>query len=517
MINDNKLAFWIENNLNVLFIGKHGVGKTSVIKDAFEKANLNWKYFSTATMDPWVDFIGVPKSVKDGDTEYLELVRPKEFADDKIEAIFFDEFNRSPKKVRNAVMELIQFKSINGKKFNNLRIVWAAVNPDDEEKYDVEKIDEAQLDRFHIHVEVPYKCNSSYFSNKYGKDIASAAISWWDELPLNQKEKVSPRRLDYALMMNSISGNIRDVLPGSSNISKLITVMQFGPVKKTLQRLIKESNAVEAKSFLLLENNYSSSIDHIIKNDEYMKFFFPVMSPEKLASLLTTNKKAFDFITQNVNIDVFAKIVEDVYTVSKKATLKNKIKKVCKGITDLPENIKNMFKAIPKSNVDNLFSVIGVSGIFKRNFNAVKPAWGAHTTSKDKYSNKTWTSFLNDMLFGNTIERRISFRKIQEKLPKSFNSSQEAIDTLKALDTIFKKSHEYTITRILFQGKIVNLSNHCCAEAERLMIIEDNLSVTNGLLTVDRDIMSVIVEASININDKLRDIGKDELFWWVKT
>lgn len=31
-------------------------------------------------------------------------------------------------------MELIQFKSINGKKFNNLKVIWAAINPDDGDK-----------------------------------------------------------------------------------------------------------------------------------------------------------------------------------------------------------------------------------------------------------------------------------------------------------------------------------------------------------------------------------------------
>ena len=154
--NDKKLDFWIQNNSNVLFIGKHGVGKTAMVKDAFDRNGLNFRYFSASTMDPWVDFVGVPrektenkvpeelkiikelaaispqialewiqtnwkmseqsaKSIldhslnrEDGKSS-LELVRPSSFNDD-VEALFFDEFNRSPKKVRNAVMELLQFK-----------------------------------------------------------------------------------------------------------------------------------------------------------------------------------------------------------------------------------------------------------------------------------------------------------------------------------------------------------------------------------------------------------------------
>ena len=125
-LKNEKLDFWIQNSYNVLFVGKHGVGKTSIIKNAFERAGLRWKYFSASTLDPWVDLVGVPKEIQTEEGNYLDLVRPKEFQYDEVDALFFDEFNRSHKKVRNAVMELLQFKSINGKKFNNLKIVWAA-------------------------------------------------------------------------------------------------------------------------------------------------------------------------------------------------------------------------------------------------------------------------------------------------------------------------------------------------------------------------------------------------------
>jgi len=172
MINEYKLKFWIDKNLNVLFVGKHGVGKTTTVLNAFNEAKLKWLYFSGSTLDPWVDFIGVPKEQKDENGNvYLDLVRPKHFQNDEVEAIFIDELNRSHKKVRNAVLELIQFKSINGKKFPHLRIVWAAINPDNEDeeeegnelKYDVEKLDPAIVDRFHIKVDVPYKPDASYF------------------------------------------------------------------------------------------------------------------------------------------------------------------------------------------------------------------------------------------------------------------------------------------------------------------------------------------------------------------
>ena len=60
-----KKHFDVESN--VLITGAHGVGKTSIIKQVFEDNGLvlneSWLYFSGSTLDPWVDFIGIPKEI----------------------------------------------------------------------------------------------------------------------------------------------------------------------------------------------------------------------------------------------------------------------------------------------------------------------------------------------------------------------------------------------------------------------------------------------------------------------
>ena len=166
------------NGFNVLLEGGHGVGKTAMVKEVFDDLGWQWKYFSASTIDPWVDLVGVPKE-KDG---VLELIRPASLDFDNVEAIFLDEYNRAPKKVRNAVMELIQFQSINGKKFPKLKVVFAAINPDDDEEvsYDVEKLDPAQIDRFHIHLPVPNEPCPYFFKNTYGS-VGTLAVKWWTD------------------------------------------------------------------------------------------------------------------------------------------------------------------------------------------------------------------------------------------------------------------------------------------------------------------------------------------------
>jgi hypothetical protein len=402
-LNNAKLDFWIQKNYNVLFIGKHGVGKTAMITQAFNRANLRWKYFSASTLDPWVDFCGTPYKRIDGDQEYLDLLRPKDFNNDEVEAIFMDEYNRSHKKVRNAVMELIQFKSINGKKFNNLRIVWAAINPDDDdtEDYDVEKLDPAQQDRFHVHCYVPYKPVLRYFVKEYGKEIAEAGVSWWNELPKEMKDAISPRRLDYALQMKQDGGDLRDVLPKGCNINKLLITLRDGPIKKRLQEFLKSKDLDEAKKFITVENNYAAAIQYILKTDAFMEFFLPMLKPEKLASLLVSSKKAREYVTKNAKKPVFFDAINNIIQANKNRKLVRQLK------TLLPKTVKTKVKGM--AWLDQVLE------LYKR------PDY-------------------------NTTMRVNTFFKIKNNIPATI-SLEEAMKTGSLLNKLVKRSTRYIIRR----------------------------------------------------------------------
>ncbi len=301
MIKPGDIDFWIKNNRNVLFEGKHGVGKTALISQGFERNGLKWLYFSGATLDPWVDFVGVPKEKTDENGRtWLDLVRPRHFEYDEVEAIFMDELNRTSKKVRNALMELIQFKSINGKKMNNLRMVWGAVNPDDDEdeKYDVEPMDPAQLDRFQIQIDIPYNVDAKYFMDKYGEN-GEVAVNWWREQEDKAKNLVSPRRLDYAIQEFEDRGDIRHVLPKGVNIQKLTLELNTGSISKKMKRIFESDNLEAAREFVKNENNYAAAIQYIIKDSKYTDFFVPVMPDEKIIGLMSKHEKVRDLVLNN--------------------------------------------------------------------------------------------------------------------------------------------------------------------------------------------------------------------------
>jgi len=180
-------------NLNVLLRGESGVGKTHMIMDICKQRDMKLKYFSASTLDPFADLIGIP--VPKGD--HVEYFRLEEI--NSAEFMFFDELNRSHKKVMNAVLEIIQFKTLNGDVLPNLRMVWAAINPWEQEGYQTEVLDLALQGRFHFNIDVPYNISYDYFAEKYNDDVAKAAYDWWWNLSDTLRLKFQPRRLDYTI------------------------------------------------------------------------------------------------------------------------------------------------------------------------------------------------------------------------------------------------------------------------------------------------------------------------------
>jgi len=343
MINEKKLDFYIKHNYNVLIKGAHGVGKSAMIIDAFNRNNLKWLYFSASTMDPWVDFIGVPKEVVDEDgSRYLDLVRPKAFKDDQVEAIFFDEYNRASKKVRNAVMELIQFKSINGKKFNNLKVIWAAINPNDEsddgeKQYDVEDIDPAQLDRFQIIIEADNKPNYQYFSSKYGADAASTAIEWWKSIPQKLRSTVSPRRLDYILDIYKNDGDIKDAVPNNISTTQLIAQLKNGNFIKKYKELADNKDFNELRNKLNDDNFYQFIIDRLIKDIPSNKELTTCIPKEKFVMLIAKNEAFRKIILSDTTlVNAHASDLQEIINAKGLAkAVTSKIKEALKTVNNL--------------------------------------------------------------------------------------------------------------------------------------------------------------------------------------
>lgn len=318
------LQFWAENNYNVLLEGSHGTGKTASIKATFTKLfgepGVDWLYFSAATMDAWVDFVGVPREVVDADGQrYLDLIRPRALANDTVKAIFFDEFNRAPAKTRNAVMELLQFKSINGKKFHNMKVIWAAINPEGDDVYDVERLDPAQEDRFDVKIKVPYDVTPSYFFETYGK-AGEAACVWWRNLDEDVQKMISPRRLEVAIRMFKDGGDIGYCLPPEANTQELIVQLQDGTFRAEMLRLFSTGDKTASREALINENFYNGVqkdiFDFTNRGMDLVKFFVPLMPNEKIAKVFNAETKVRTWMTSDLDYKDFAHIFDSVIAIN---------------------------------------------------------------------------------------------------------------------------------------------------------------------------------------------------------
>lgn len=350
------LKLYAKNGENVLLEGRHGVGKTEIIQSVFNDAfgtmeDDNWAYFSGSTMDAWVDFIGAPHPVDRGDGEkVLSLVKPARFAKGStIKAIFIDELNRAPPKVLNALMELIQFKSINGVKFEKLEVIWAAINPEDEEEnYSVNKLDPAQKDRFTVQIKMPYNVSKPYFSKKHGQ-ISVPFITWWKGLTKEVQYDTSPRRLDKSISVHSYGGDLRDVLPKESNVTELL-------------KLIKEHNSKDE----WVEINKQAEIE--------MRVF--LQNPQKIEQykekILSEPDKYINLISEDylcVKIDALeVEWVRSLKNIKLSKSIESHINKVHTSLDELIEKVNKNINKFNTSNININGKIIVITGKFVENY-----------------------------------------------------------------------------------------------------------------------------------------------------
>jgi len=306
-INVTTLKQYATEGYNVLLSGGHGVGKTAIIKEVFGekfgKHNVSWKYFSASTIDPWVDFIGIPKNyTNDKGQEVFKIIPPEYLTgDEKIEALFFDEINRADEKTLNAIMELIQFKSINGRKFPHLKCIWAAENPHDDKdhEYSVKPLDPAQRDRFQIQLSVPYELNKQYFVKKYGSEYFDISKSWWDK----NKKIISPRKLDDMLQGHLKGFSLIDFSNKCATIRELQFSLNSINDMKQLKTVAESGDGEAIMRYFTLDK--IRSYEKIIKKDrDLISKFYPHVDQETQKYI--ENKLGF-YMKTDLDLSLFTK------------------------------------------------------------------------------------------------------------------------------------------------------------------------------------------------------------------
>lgn len=350
-LSNQKADSWISMNVNVLLIGEKGVGKTQRVLEAFQRNNLKYAYFSGSTLDPWVHLIGVPKVNERDGKQVLDFILPQNL-DENVEAVFIDEYNRTPKIVRNAILELQQFKSINGRKFPKLRMVWAAINPpkdendEDSADYDVEELDPAQMDRFQVIVELPNNPDKKYFKDKFGDYHGNCLVDWWKEQSKDAKKILSPRRLEYVGQFFNQGGDIADLLPTSANVTALIKTMSISKEDVLLDKVFNNPDEQTFKAFVADDKNYLKYRSRI-NNPKYWHLF-KYLKSEYLNEQIKTNQNFQNYAIINYlkGEKCYISAVEEV----SKSTKNDILVKVCKMLAIQKTDVTNALITVSNAN-----------------------------------------------------------------------------------------------------------------------------------------------------------------------
>jgi len=158
MINTNELKetlFLTPSSHNIMLVGKHGIGKSEILTDYFQKEGLRVVTLFLGQMSDPGDIIGLPSKIETKDekgnvTSQTDFTPPYWFpVDGKPVVLFLDELNRARPEILQTVMDLTLNRKLAGKDLPEGSRVIAAVNDGDE--YQLTDLDPALVSRFNIY------------------------------------------------------------------------------------------------------------------------------------------------------------------------------------------------------------------------------------------------------------------------------------------------------------------------------------------------------------------------------
>lgn len=316
-----------------------------------------------------------------------------------------------------------------------------------------------------------YKCSAEYFREKYGREQSEAAISWWNELPIEQRKQISPRRLDYALHLYSLSGDLRDVLPASSGISKLLHVLATGPTDKKLAKLF--GDVKEAKKFLAIENNYDNAIDYIIRKNKWRDFFLPLIHKEKLSALISSNSVVMSHVIEHANnpqYPDFFDVLKHTYEFSATKKARRRIMAAAQAKNSVLANRLSPPAKVTMASTQTSTHQGATAAIVK---------WGDKPIRPSNTSAPDWIPFVSANPRSTTLERVRTYDLINRRLPETL-SEGEAIHTLNVMNSIARRSYAQTFRSM---PAFFMLVNHCYSQCLKQKNIQRGTSAEKSYFT----------------------------------
>jgi len=164
------LPFLIQSGLVPNIIGKHGIGKSSVIAQYAKENGYSFHPFFLGQMNDTGDLLGLPEFDRDatGRATGTRFIHPEKLPRNPRSILFFDELNRASKDLLQAIFQLALEGTIHDYILPKDSAIIMAMNPATDDYSVLDFADKAFADRFvHINLDPTHEEFHSYMSSKY--------------------------------------------------------------------------------------------------------------------------------------------------------------------------------------------------------------------------------------------------------------------------------------------------------------------------------------------------------------
>ena len=192
------IPFLIESGLVPNIIGKHGIGKSSVIAQFAKDNGYSFHPFFLGQMSDTGDLLGLPEFDRDANGKAIStnFIHPAKLPKKPRSILFFDELNRASKDLLQAIFQLALEGTIHDYTLPPDSAIIMAMNPATDDYSVLDFADKAFADRFvHINLDPTHEEFHAYMTSRYGTSDVSAFLR--QQTKLLEETDLSPVTLEF--------------------------------------------------------------------------------------------------------------------------------------------------------------------------------------------------------------------------------------------------------------------------------------------------------------------------------
>lgn len=179
-------------------IGKHGIGKSSVIAQFAKDNGYTFHPYFLGQMNDPGDILGLPEFDRDSKGKALSVsfVHPAKLPRKPKSILFFDELNRASKDLLQAIFQLALEGTLHDYTLPEDSIIIMAMNPATDDYSVLDFADKAFADRFvHINLDPTHEEFHSYMNSRYKDSNVSRFLQ--QQTKLLEESDLAPVTLDF--------------------------------------------------------------------------------------------------------------------------------------------------------------------------------------------------------------------------------------------------------------------------------------------------------------------------------